>query len=135
MVRPGAKVIAAAWLVYWACLFISTHIPIPKSAPRIRHGDKLAHFAAYFALTLLGAWRLRSNNHRSITMLWIWAAFYGLYGVADEILQPFVGRTRSIWDWLADLLGVVLATLAVSWFWRSKLSEQAGGKRSAVPPM
>lgn len=135
MVRLGSKVIAAAWLVYWACLFISTHIPIPKSVPQVRHGDKVAHFVAYFGLTLLGAWRLSAKKQLSLKTLGGWAALYCLYGVADELLQPFVGRTFSVWDWLADALGVALATLAVLWFWRAKLSEQGSANRAAVRPM
>jgi VanZ family protein len=51
---------------------------------------------------------------------------YALYGVADELLQPLVGRSRSFWDWLADAAGVALATLAAHWFLRKKLSEQRG---------
>jgi VanZ family protein len=135
MLRLAPKFIVAVWLVYWACLFISTHIPIPRSAPQIRHGDKVAHFAAYFGLTILGAWRLSSKKQLSIKMLAAWAGLYCLYGLADEFLQPFVGRSLSIWDWLADVLGVALATLAVSWFWRAELSERGGERGSAVRPM
>jgi VanZ family protein len=32
-----------------------------------------------------------------------------VYGACDEVTQPIVGRNCSIFDWLADIAGTVLA--------------------------
>ncbi len=45
-----------------------------------------------------------------------------LYGLSDEYHQSFVpGRTATLWDWLVDLLGALVA-----WF---IISNQFNGKR------
>lgn len=124
--RFKPRTIALFWLGYWLLLFISTHVPIPKAAPQIRHGDKVAHFIAYAGLTLLGAWRLHAREQLCIKSVSFWAAVYCAFGAMDELLQPLVGRTLSLWDWLADALGVAAATLAIAAFWPRKLSKRVG---------
>jgi len=123
-IRP--RTVLGLWVLYWGCLFISTHVPVPRGMPHIRNADKVAHFVAYFGLAALGAWRLLAARPSvSLATLWRWAGVYALFGVADELLQPFVGRTLSFWDWAADVMGVTTATLLVSLLVRKKLSEPA----------
>jgi VanZ family protein len=88
-----------------------THVPIPRGARLPPGGDKVIHFVAYFVLTLLGG-RAAMGRRRSVTLAWAvgWAIVYAAYGVADEVIQGFVGRTPALDDWLADACGVAAAT-------------------------
>ena len=95
---------------------------------RIRHGDKLLHFAAYFFLAYLGGrYLLSAGRGASVATFVAWAGVYALYGALDEILQPVVERTMSLGDWLFDLAGVAAATLwLVLRRQRTGLSEPGG---------
>ena len=103
-----------AWLLvaaYWAGIFVLTHMPTSslRGAPRI--WDKLAHFLAYFLLAafLGAALMLTYPNRRGIP---VWVLLIGfVYGVVDELLQPFVRRQATLLDWVADALGVWAAVL------------------------
>lgn len=98
----------AIWLSYWVCLFVSTHIPLPEKILSGHHADKVAHFVAYFVLTLFGGWWLRAGHSiRRITLVWLAAVFLA-YGAFDETTQPFVGRSMTLGDWAADALGVMI---------------------------
>ena len=115
------------WLACWAGLFVSTHIPVPAGAPIPRGGDKVLHFVAYFVLTMLGG-RAAVGRGRSITTAWavVWTLIYVAYGGADELLQPLVGRTLSLGDWLADVGGVLAAMAILATYYRSGGDSTAG---------
>ncbi len=64
--------------------------------------DKLQHFIAYMALAfVLGL----SSRSLAVRMVYFVLAA-GLGGVI-EIIQPYVGRNMSLYDFLADFAGVV----------------------------
>ena len=91
-------------VVIWIVLAILTHIPIPQSAPDIRNIDKVIHLIAYFPLgLLLLTCRVRGCQHWRGCLLVI-----AIYGICDELLQIPVGRTASVWDWVADVAGASL---------------------------
>ena len=91
----------------WIILATLTHIPVPASVPQIRYSDKLVHLIAYFPLGLL----LPSCHVRGLSLRWKCVAWIAVYGVLDELLQIPVGRTASLFDWLADLLGATLGAV------------------------
>jgi VanZ family protein len=100
--------------LYWATLFVLTHVPVPVQSP-VRHFDKVVHFLAYAGLgagmvsVLPGAWR------RSVTGLMLAIGAACLYGVVDEVIQGFVpGRTADVLDWCADAAG---ATVGATFAW------------------
>jgi VanZ family protein len=67
----------------------------------ISHFDKLAHFGIFFLLTAL-FWKAFKFS------LWKIAAILALYGAFVEIVQEYLTkRTGDIWDWLADMAGVL----------------------------
>ena len=96
----------------WIVLAISTHIPVPPSAPEIRYLDKVIHLVAYFPLgLLLPTCRVRGCQRGGVCLLVI-----ALYGMIDELLQIPVGRTASVYDWIADMLGASAGFAVAHWF-------------------
>ncbi len=80
--------------------------------------DKLFHFGAYCGTTLLLMWCLRSGRlgglvtdsrnlflATAITLTLVVLA----YGAFDELTQPYFGRRCDIFDWFANLIGVLTA--------------------------
>lgn len=123
--------------VYWATLFVLTHVPVAIESP-VRHFDKIVHFLAYAGLgagmivVLPSAWR------RSVLGLLLVIAAACLYGVVDEVIQGFVpGRTADVVDWCADAAGAsVGATLAwtvagLTRRWRRNPATSTLGMKSA----
>lgn len=104
------------WIGYWFSLFVVMHVPIRGPAPRVvPHGDKIIHFTAYCLLAWLGGRHLLATRRSgSVAVLFVWAAAYTAYAMADEWLQSFVGRTMSLGDWFADLLGIAVATVVLA---------------------
>lgn len=76
--------------------------------------DKLAHFLYYgtmAALLALGGGR---------RWLWLPLVLVPLIGALDEWHQLYVpGRDASVFDWLADEAGTVLAVF-LYWMWRKR---------------
>lgn len=99
-------------VVIWIILATLTHIPVPASVPQIRYSDKLVHLIAYFPLGLL----LPSCHVRGLSLRWKCVLWIAAYGVLDELLQIPVGRTASLADWLADVLGATLGAI-VGAYW------------------
>ena len=99
-------------LVIVIALAIMTHVPIPRSVQQIRVSDKLVHLLAYFPLgLLLPACAIRGLGRVGICLLVIAG-----WGILDELLQIPVGRTASVYDWLADLAGATAGCVVYQHF-------------------
>lgn len=105
--RRGA--LRVVFVAYWIALFGVTHLPKLPHYPGPRYNDKIVHAAAYALLAGLavGAWRIgRGSAARSAV---IWFVVLAVYAAVDELLQPLVGRSCTLGDWLADTVGVAVA--------------------------
>ena len=90
--------------VIWITLVILTHIPVPQTVQGLGVSDKLIHLVGYFPLgLLLPACRVPGCESWGRCLLVI-----AIYGILDELFQIPVGRTASIFDWVADVLGILL---------------------------
>ena len=120
-----------ALLLYWPGIFILTHIPIP-AVPlfKVRVSDKTLHFFAYFVLVFL-LWCARNPNTkvnwRKPAVWWI-LFIVAWYGVMDEWLQGYVGRSPDVVDFIADLCGAIAALILLSIlnFWTAALIVTGG---------
>lgn len=114
----------ASVAVYMSMLVLSTHWPrlsLPK-LPVPMGIDKVLHFTGYAILTLLilltptGMFRLPEGGVRQPA--WQSAAtilvLIALWGVFDEVTQPFVGRGMDPVDWSYNIAGSVTALALVS---------------------
>ncbi len=92
--------------------------------------DKVAHFTAYAALAFtLALWPKAETwqLHRLRTGIII-IAIASVYGGIDELHQSFVpGRDASVYDWIADTLGVGFGMAVFAW-WHSRY----GGDRISI---
>ena len=95
-------VFAVAVLVSLAVLFAPPS-DVPDSPPGV---DKIVHASLFLVLAVTGRW---AGVGRTVL-----AALLVLYAAGSEVVQGLdaVGRTASVADWLADVVGV-LAGLAV----------------------
>jgi hypothetical protein len=95
-------VFAVAVLVSLAVLFAPPS-DVPDSPPGV---DKVVHASLFLVLAVTGRW---AGVGRTVL-----AALLVLYAAGSEVVQGLdtVGRTASVADWLADVVGV-LAGLAV----------------------
>lgn len=98
-----------AFILYAIALTVATHWPRLTIGPEIPATDKEIHTAA-FALATFLLWMTRWQRRMWMVML-IALAWAGL----DELTQaiPIIQRTCSWLDFLADAIGVALATLAI----------------------
>jgi VanZ family protein len=108
-------------IVYWAGLFVLTHLPLPK-LPYVPVADKTAHFVSYglLAVGVIVSLRLRDRGGGGDPAVKVLAVLL-VYGVVDELTQIPVGRSCEMADWYADAAGaaagVVLVSLAAR-LWR-----------------
>ena len=114
------------FLLYSAFIFYQSsmaHVPGAEHFP-----DKFLHFVGYFAYAFL-LWRaLVQDSTRTYTwkrnaIIFIVCA---LYAASDEFHQSFVpGRDCSIYDWFADVAGIIaMITLVTVMFRKFKGANQ-----------
>ncbi|MBN2456508.1 MAG: VanZ family protein [Sedimentisphaerales bacterium] len=113
-------------LVYWPGVFILAHIPIPRVVYHAQVSDKTLHILAYLVLVFLLWFSIspdKKANWRKAAVWWILFAVVW-YGVIDEVLQGYVGRSCDVTDFLANLAGTLLGLILFSFlsFWPALLA-------------
>jgi len=114
--RQKLSILALA--IYWPILFIVSHIPIPNLVRKAGVSDKALHFLAYLVLTFLLWVALNPNRKVRWRRAGVWWLLLALtvYGVVDELLQGYLGRSCDIRDLGADVAGIVAGLLLFSIF-------------------
>lgn len=112
------------WLIvavtFTATVVFLTHIPqeAMPSQLQVNGLDKLVHTLAYGVITFLFILSLRTSP-RLLSASLLFVAILGI-GVIDELTQPFVHRTASLADWLANVMDIVTVLRCFIWFKNSK---------------
>ncbi|MCA9269013.1 MAG: VanZ family protein [Planctomycetales bacterium] len=114
MPRRLPKIAIACLMLYWALLFVATHVPNLQIGDSRYHFDKAAHLVAYAALAWMGAAVLHLRGHSFALSCAVMLGVVAVYGAVDEILQPWFSRTADIADWVADVCGAVLGLAVYS---------------------
>lgn len=89
-----------------------------KNVPSFENDDKLVHVFMYFGLTIILIFDfLKSGKKSNINQpkfVLVCLIYPAIFGGLIEILQPIIAfpRAASWFDWIADLIGVLIA-------WRS----------------
>jgi VanZ family protein len=100
--------------IYCGLIFFLSSLPRIPLDKTFEYEDKVLHLLAYAIMALL-AWRSFRHFIQDLPLLAICCiGFCGLYGVSDEIHQYYVpGRTSSVTDVAADLIGALLSVLLI----------------------
>jgi len=108
-------------VVYWVAIFVLTHIPLKHISflvTKVNVSDKILHFIAYFMLSFL-LWIALSQSQklkrRKSRVWWILFLIF-FYALLDEWLQMYVGRSPSVYDFIADISGAITALILISIF-------------------
>lgn len=93
--------------IFILCLVILTYLLLMEMAPAKEvslYKDKLQHIVAFGGVTFWGL--LAFRRHSKTIMLGL-----AMLGALMEVLQGLLTTTRqpSVYDWLADLVGILLA--------------------------
>lgn len=119
----GARLCLVGTILFTVLMLYLTHIPNPKvPAWIVRIGDdKFRHVMAYgiWACLALGATRGWCPRRGCAVAGVLLAA--AVISAADEITQPWFGRTCSFWDFSASVLGAMVGcSLMLAWesFWK-----------------
>ncbi|MEK7395324.1 MAG: VanZ family protein [Candidatus Poribacteria bacterium] len=108
-------------------IFSLSSIP-PKSIPDIGTElpiDKVVHFIEYGIFGFLLFKSLHSLNRLRIWQIIIIAIFSGIIlGALDESYQSLTKRNPSIYDWLADVIGVVICMTLIILYMRVAVKEK-----------
>lgn len=125
------------WQFLMLTIFIQSSIgslKIPDFA--FNFSDKILHFTVFGILGMLMARGLRNAKNRIVNdnYFLISLLICTLYGIFDEIHQYFVpGRHFSLWDWIADMLGVIILVWVYKHFVESSdLKNKKPGKNGPV---
>lgn len=112
------KLTIISLVVYWPGVFILLHIPVPQLVYKAQVSDKSFHFLAYLILAFLLWFAISPNkkvNWRKATVWWVlFVAVW--YGVVDEMLQGYVGRSCDVTDFFANLAGTLAGLILFSLF-------------------
>ncbi len=124
------KLTIISLLLYWPTIFILTHMPLarvpwPCWVVQAPMPDKIFHYLAYLVLVFLLWFAISPNkkvNWRKAAVWWVLFVVVW-YGVVDEVLQGYVGRTCDVMDFFADLGGTLtsLILLTIFSFWSASL--------------
>lgn len=105
-------------LIVGILIFIATCVLGPSDIPDMPEGvpwDKLVHFAMFFLLSSVSIYDYyRLHNGSPNTFRWLFWGFVLpiVYGGIIEILQGrYFSRSCDIYDWLADVMGSLVATI------------------------
>ncbi|HUV93679.1 MAG TPA: VanZ family protein [Anaerolineae bacterium] len=121
--RQRAQNLIFKWvpMISWMALifWLSSQPKLPRPGPQIAISDELVAYAAHaflFGVLALLVWRvLRDRPHPMLESaarppLLGTILLSGLYAVTDEVHQLSTpGRQASFADWLADLVGILIA--------------------------
>ena len=106
-------IIATAYCLTLAAV---THIPIPNWVRKTGFSDKTMHYLAYFILACFLWFAVspyKKANWRQFRP-WLMFSIVILYGILDEVLQGFTGRSADLFDFLADIIGALTGFAVVS---------------------
>jgi len=117
------KITIVVLVFYWIVLAIVAHIRIPQLVYRAQVSDKWLHFLAYLNLAFLLWFSVKPDSKANWRgrLVWLVLLASAAYGGIDELLQPYVGRTKDLGDFLANVAGASAGLIMLSFlaFWQA----------------
>jgi VanZ family protein len=121
-----SKIITICLVVWWLFIFYLTSIP-PNKLPNINiiEVDKLVHLFMYGGLGFWLTLFLGLRGFRGLKLVAVVIFISIIYAFIDEWHQPFVGRTFSLYDILADVIGLATTTIPLAIFFTFRKEKEA----------
>ena len=105
-----------AIVLTYAVIVTYLSLRAPNDTPTgIPHFDKIGHTTIYFFFTYIVSTISKSNKH-----LTYFSIVIIVYSALIELLQPYVGRTGSVYDLAANILGVTIGFITATILFRPK---------------
>ena len=106
-------------LIFWLLVAIVTMLMLIELQPTtdgIPYIDKCEHAFVFILLTTTGCLAYSQKKQ------WVYAGLIAL-GALYEVLQALLTITRqaSVYDWLADIAGIILAVMLSSLFYAKRI--------------
>ncbi len=123
MITSLLKITKSFWksfLIIFTISYLSFASPSTfKEIPTFENEDKLVHLLMYFGLSVVLIFDFRRtgiNNRNLLAFVLVCLIFPVVFGGSIELIQEnfFPPRTASWFDWVADIIGVLLGWLAMS---------------------
>lgn len=96
-------------VIFTITVIILTHIPqgmVPVVFGR-RGFDKVLHIVAYCIISCLFIMTFHAFNNLKFNLILLLIII--VLGAADELTQEITGRNPSIFDWMSDIMGGLIA--------------------------
>ncbi len=110
--RGGKSFPYAVWPVaLGVAIILGSSRAAPNWGDAVTFGDKIVHFGIYgLAATLVA--RIPAVQRTRPLGMYAAILIVSVFGVTDELHQYFTpGRSMDWWDWVADTLGAIVATV------------------------
>lgn len=116
------------FLTIWISLITYASLTPPGNVPKIDffpHFDKVVHFGIYFVLSILTIPVVIKKKHYNKAYL-LASIFSITTGIFFEWLQNYMaqGRTASLYDAIANMVGAIIGVLFYQLFIRNKWIEK-----------
>jgi VanZ family protein len=119
----------AVLVPYFIALLILAHIPEPELITKVHLLDKVIHSVVYMNLVFLLWFSINPDRKASWRNKTTWLIVFAAvaYGGIDELIQPYFGRTKDVWDFAANDAGVFAGLLIFTFlsFWQALLAVSA----------
>ncbi len=89
-------------------ILVASLVPAPPRTG-LPYFDKIEHLAAY---VVLGFLLFLATGKKGAAIVLASVGFCAVYGGLIEIIQPFFGRQRELADWMVDIAGATVGSLA-----------------------
>jgi len=123
------KMTIAVLVPYFIALLILAHIPEPELVTRAHVLDKVIHSVVYMNLVFLLWFSINPDRKASWRNKTTWLIVFAAvaYGGIDELIQPYFGRTKDVWDFAANDAGIFAGLLIFTFlsFWQALLAVSA----------
>lgn len=108
-------------ILWWGFIFTLTSLPgtsLPKNS--MIGIDKLVHLVMYGGLSFFLTIVLSNRGLRDLKLLASVILITLAYSYFDEWHQPFVGRTFSYYDIIANMVGVLMTSVPLTLYYFRK---------------
>jgi VanZ family protein len=94
-------------VLFWCAIAATLYTTLRHISVAVPGSDKTHHAVTFGALTALA---IAAYSRSRLIPLGV--ALSG-FGAAIELIQPYFERSRDVWDWVADNVGIIIVLAVV----------------------